>query len=145
MAHGTTNQTHELQVLWCAPPGVDTTFPCVDCGLMTGNFCDGSGMSVGFDRCFAANRVPRDYPPEVYKQMRTPLCPYCETCFEHCRFCRGVKSCTPAVRTTHWSGVPQDEARTFTPEKAYIAAVRGILARTTKEQRDEKWMQCCTQ
>ena len=126
----------DMQVLWHTDqPGQPVSFPCVDCGLITGNFCDG-GASVGYDRCFAVNRAPRDYPVDVYRQMRTPLCSYCETCFDYCRFCRGVSSCTPATRTRHWSGVPQWESRQFTPERARIAADRLIQARTTNEQRD---------
>ena len=49
----------EFDILRCSTDG-RTSFPCVDCGLLTGDFCDGSG-SVGDDRCFAGDRVPEDY------------------------------------------------------------------------------------
>ena len=133
MTHGTSNMTGDLQVLWCEHKE-PTPFPCVDCGLLTWNFCDGGG-SVGYDRCFAANRVANDYPAKVYKQMRTPLCAYCETCFDHCRFCRGVDSCTPPNRTHHWSGTPQSESRSFTEKKAQRSILREHMSRRAEQQR----------
>jgi len=122
-------------VLWAAPPGCPSSYPCVDCGLMTGNFCDG-GITTEYDQCYSADRVPKDYPADVYGCMRTPLCSYCETCFDYCRFCRGVSSCMPARRTRHWSGVPQDESREFTPQRAQIAQEQLIQSRAANEQRD---------
>ena len=38
-------------MLWCASPGGPTSFPCVDCGLLTGNFCDG----VVYNECVASD------------------------------------------------------------------------------------------
>ena len=97
----------ELEVLWAAPPGSPTSFPCVDCGVLTGNFCEGNN-----DRCFAAERVPSDYQQS---SQRTPLCSWCETVSEVCRFCRGVRGCTPPTAGKHWSGVAN--GRTFTRAK----------------------------
>ena len=103
-----------LQVLYAAPPGTPTCHPCVDCGLKTGNFCDG-GESVGHDRCFASKRLAKDYPASAgYAGMRTPLCSFCETCFGFCRFCRGVQGCTPPTRDSHWSKLPPSHSREFT-------------------------------
>ena len=63
----------DFDILWCPTDG-PTSFPCVDCGLLTGNFCDGS-WRVGFDRCFARNRVPKDYAnASGFGNQRTPLC-----------------------------------------------------------------------
>ena len=98
-----------LKVLYAPPPGSPTLWPCVDCGLLTGNFCDG-GVTTAFDTCFASDRVPRDYPKST---QRTPLCPYCETLSGVCRFCRKVPGCTPKTRQTHWSGVPLKVSRGF--------------------------------
>ena len=103
----------QFQVLYAAPPGVPSSHPCVDCGLMTGNFCDG-GLTVGYDNCFATNRVPQDYPGSLYNGMHTPLCSFCETCSEVCRFCRGVEGCTPPSRDRHWSNWLPSLARRFT-------------------------------
>jgi hypothetical protein len=97
--------TARLNVSCSFPPEAPTSFPCVDCGLLTGNFCDGSPHSVGYNGCFSVKRVPKDYPSEMYGGMYTPLCTYCETRFGYCRFCRGVASCTPPNRNHHWSGV----------------------------------------
>ena len=93
-----------LEVLWTAPHGSPTSWPCVDCGMLTGNFCEGNN-----DSCFASDRVPGDYEQS---SQRTPLCTWCETCSEVCRFCRGVHGCTPPPATNHWSGVAN--GRTFT-------------------------------
>ena len=102
---------------------------CVDCGLDTGNFCDG-GMSCAYDKCFAAERVPADY--KMNGQQRTPLCSYCETLHEFCRFCRGVHSCTPPIVQSHWSGVPQSKSREFNALVAAKARARQLRARTSE-------------
>ena len=115
-----------LEVLWTALPGAPTTFPCVDCGLMTGNFCDGDP----YDQCLASNRVPRDFPiVEGYQGLHTPLCSYCETCFLFCRFCRGVAGCTPPARRTHWSGVPRADSRGFDVDQAELATSKEFATR----------------
>jgi hypothetical protein len=123
-----------VEALWAPPPGGATAFPCVDCGLMTGNFCDG-GISVDFDHCFAAERVPKDYANIGGVGMqRTPLCSYCETRWNFCRFCRKVKGCTPASRQVHWSGVPEHLSRTFTNERAKQAVAAEWFARNFLRQ-----------
>ena len=100
---------------------------CVDCGLNTGNFCDG-GMSCAYDKCFAAERVPADY--KMNGHQRTPLCSYCETLHKFCRFCRGVHSCTPPIVQSHWSGVPQSKSREFNALVAAEARARQLPARS---------------
>ena len=91
---------HELEVLsWNTTN--QTAWPCVDCGLMTGRFCDGGPLPKHKDRCFACDRVPSEFP--FGSRQRTPLCSYCETSKKRCRFCRGVPSCTPPPTTVHWS------------------------------------------
>ena len=121
-------RTANIHAIHWYEPGQPGDYPCVDCGLMTGNFCDGS-LKAGYDQCFAADRVPKDFPPECYGLMRTPLCSYCETCSEYCHFCRGVMSCTPPRRTRHWSRIPQSKSRTFTAEMARMAMREEHLAR----------------
>ena len=123
MQNGTVLDVADMEVLWAGDEGAPTEYPCVDCGLMTGNFCDG-GMSVAYDKCFAAERVPRDF--NMRGSMRTPLCSYCESFHDVCRFCRGVYSCTPPERKKHWSGVPQSESRRF--NKTVADAARARLA-----------------
>ena len=105
----TMQQGAVLETVWAAPPGSPYSFPCVDCGLLTGNFCDG-GVTTAYDTCFACDRVPLDYPKST---QRTPLCPYCETLSGVCRFCRKVHGCTPKTRQNHWSGLPLDCSRSF--------------------------------
>ena len=129
-------------VMLSAPPeGTPGACPCVDCGLVTGNFCDG-GPSVGYDKCFAANRVPQDYKETGgYGMQRTPLCAYCETYRGYCRFCRGVQGCTPKTTRHHWSGVPQRKAREFDEEQARLAVLREFEARASAavDKLRQKW------
>ena len=67
-----------FDVLW-APKDGHASFPCVDCGLLTGKFCDGS-WKVEFDKCFARNKVPADYANmSGFENQRIPLCSYWET------------------------------------------------------------------
>ena len=96
--------------------GERTSFPCVDCGLNTGNFCD--GLEDSYD-CFACDRVPKDF--SVKTKQATPLCTYCETLLGCCRFCRGVHGCTPPESHYHWSGTPQSLSRNFDDVKAQAA------------------------
>ena len=60
--------------------------PCVDCGLMTGCFCDW---------CFAAERSPKEVWAE---RQKTPLCTKCDTKFKCCHYCKGLHWCTPQAR-----------------------------------------------
>ena len=107
-------------------------YPCVDCGLLTVNWCDGSS-SVELDTCYASDHVPHDYPCEGgYGNVRTPLCQYCETCSKVCRFCLGKKGCTPPTRRTHWSGLPMEKSRSFTAEEFSIATRREFEIRDAK-------------
>ena len=89
----------EIQVLAAADQMTDdetTTAmglirPCVDCGLMTGRFCD---------YCNAADRLPDE---EWAPNQATPLCSQCDNNHDKCHFCRGQHWCVPppkAGRTT---------------------------------------------
>ena len=62
--------------------------PCVDCGLMTGCFCD---------HCEAASRLPHETWAEG--QM-TPLCTQCERRHGACHFCRKQHWCVPPPTQT---------------------------------------------
>ena len=102
-------------------------YPCVDCGLLTVNWCDGSSPTMFrlLDTCYASDHVPHDYPVKGgYGNLRTPLCQYCETCSKVCRFCLGKQGCTPPARRTHWSGLPMEMSRSFTAEEFSIATRR---------------------
>ena len=61
--------------------------PCVDCGLHTGNFCDGVEAP-----CLAAVRVPEEHWVEG---QATPLCSKCDRKHGACHFCRRVPRCCP--------------------------------------------------
>ena len=58
--------------------------PCVDCGLLTGCFCD---------FCYIAERYPC---PEQDRLRHTPLCTRCDRENDDgCHYCRRVQWCTP--------------------------------------------------
>ena len=58
--------------------------PCVDCGLMTGRFCD---------YCRARERLPKE---EWAPGQMTPLCSDCDNRERRCHFCRKQKwACPP--------------------------------------------------
>ena len=84
----------EFSVFATSDGSIPMIRPCVDCGLITGNFCDG-GISVAYDRCFAAERIPSE---RWNNGQRTPLCNRCENEKSFCRFCRRVHGCTPFTR-----------------------------------------------
>ena len=57
---------------------------CVDCGLITGSFCD---------YCLAADRIPEE---KWEPGQCTPLCTKCDTKNDGiCHFCRGVAWVAP--------------------------------------------------
>ena len=56
---------------------------CVDCGLITGSFCD---------YCEAVDHFPRE--PWAEGQL-TPLCTHCDFKKGECHFCRGEAWCVP--------------------------------------------------
>ena len=60
--------------------------PCVDCGLVTGCFCD---------YCFAQDRDPTG---EYAEGQHTPLCTDCDRKFDMCHFCRKMMWATPPPR-----------------------------------------------
>ena len=62
------------------------TRPCVDCGLVTGRFCD---------FCYAAARIPDE---EWAEGQLTPLCSYCDNKFDCCHCCRNLSWCRPGAR-----------------------------------------------
>ena len=61
--------------------------PCVDCGLMTGRYCDW---------CRAADRCPNE---QWADGQMTPLCSYCDNMHDACHFCRGLSWCAPPPST----------------------------------------------
>ena len=71
--------------------------PCVDCGVMTGCYCD---------FCLAACRMP----PEVWCDgQMTPLCTRCDRAHGECHFCRGLSWCTPPTRPYHVEALGAEE------------------------------------
>ena len=82
------------------PGGPPLTRPCVDCGLLTGTFCDGDETgTLGRDGfiCLARNRLPsgdavhREWNPG----QRTPLCSKCDKERGNCHFCLGTSWVQP--------------------------------------------------
>ena len=57
--------------------------PCVDCGVITGRFCDW---------CKAADRCPDE---EWAEGQLTPLSPNCDNWYNECHFCRRMDWVTP--------------------------------------------------
>jgi hypothetical protein len=63
--------------------------PCVDCGLITGSFCD---------YCRAADRLPHE---RWAAGQMTPLCSHCDRRHGCCHFCRKQHWVTPPPSTGH--------------------------------------------
>ena len=68
--------------------------PCVDCGRLTGNFCDND--------CPAEQWCPSE---QWCDGQLTPQCTVCEKQHVVCHYCREVPSCTPAA----WGASPRCE------------------------------------
>ena len=92
--------------------------PCVDCGLHTGNFCDGqlfipvgssaqTGPLMQSHPCYAATRLPKE---EWNEGQFTPLCTSCERSRGSCHFCRGQSWCTPESRGASAVSVTPDSS-----------------------------------
>ena len=60
--------------------------PCVDCGLLTGNWCEAS--------CFAEDWLGSKLEDWNDSQI-TPHCSFCEKRYQFCHFCRGKDWATP--------------------------------------------------
>jgi hypothetical protein len=68
--------------------------PCVDCGLLTGCFCDGEEFESSGKPCFA--EVHHPFSGEQWQPgQRTPLCSKCDAKFGKCHYCRKVPFCMP--------------------------------------------------
>ena len=57
---------------------------CVDCGMLTGAFCD--------LECLARARIPSE---QWLRDQLTPHCSACDAKYGSCHFCRGVSWATP--------------------------------------------------
>ena len=95
----TSTTTGPLPPLWAAMArmeficsGDEETLlrPCVDCGLVTGRFCD---------HCEAADRLPGE---RWAAGQMTPLCSCCDIKYGMCHFCRGQDWVSPPP-----TGVPR--------------------------------------
>ena len=75
--------------------------PCVDCGLMTGRYCDW---------CRAADRCPNE---QWAKGQMAPLCSYCDNMLDACHFCRGLSWCAPPPTAKHHSTKATASAEPF--------------------------------
>ena len=78
--------------------------PCVDCGRITGNFCD---------YCLAKDRAEDE---EWAAGQRTPLCTPCDRSFDMCHFCRGqLWAQQPAWGQPQQQQPPQQHQQDETP------------------------------
>ena len=102
--------------------------PCVDCGLVTGRFCD---------YCYAEDRMPdEDWAPG---QM-TPLCSKCDNKHDRCHFCRGLSSSLaggPSPQQGNDAGTKKEgvEAEEGTPLKEQAAKLKDDMASLASEVR----------
>ena len=67
--------------------------PCVDCGLVTGNFCDGINVQCSAEARGLAEKWCRN--------QRTQFCSHCEAKRPACRFCLKITSCTPPLTNVY--------------------------------------------
>ena len=73
----TTMDGAKMEVLAAGDPKI-LNRPCIDCGLITGRFCD---------FCLAKDRFPK----EVWADGQpTPLCSHCDNKHGECHRCRGM-------------------------------------------------------
>ena len=91
--------------------------PCVDCGLMTGRYCDW---------CHAADRCPNE---QWAKGQMTPLCSYCDNKLDACHFCRGLSWCAPPPTAKHHS----------TKATASAETTRGTYEFLKQKEFEAKW------
>ena len=74
--------------------------PCVDCGQITGNWCNNEWHAI--------DQVPfGDVTHESWNLVQiTPHCTVCETRYQWCHFSRGMAWCSPDVhRTIRYDGI----------------------------------------
>ena len=70
--------------------------PCVDCGLVTGCYCDW---------CRAADRLPDEEWADGHQM--TPLCTFCDRKHDACHYCRGQLWCVPPPHLSAGSQSPE--------------------------------------
>ena len=80
--HPSTSASTHMSII-CVGDQETLNRPCVDCGQITGRFCD---------YCYAADRCPDErWAPN----QLTPLCSRCDNTHDKCHFCRGQAWCVP--------------------------------------------------
>ena len=85
----------KLEVLATGNTHHDLVAACVDCGRLTGCFCDGEELRTSRLPCLASSHYPETNQKWAAGQ-RTPLCTSCDRKFSgQCHFCRGVAMATP--------------------------------------------------
>ncbi|MDA8583789.1 hypothetical protein N9L68_06130 [bacterium] len=83
--HDPTSRRKELQIMAMGEPEMLLRH-CIDCGMKTGNYCDG---------CLAKDRFPDD---DWAEGQMTPLCTRCDQKFGRCHRCRGEQWCVQRPR-----------------------------------------------
>ena len=106
---------YNLKVEACGQPE-DFISPCVDCGHVTGSWCD---KGTTDQNCYLRTYLhPMQFAKAAYPaDKNTPLCTSCDSRFNMCPFCRGVPSATPEA-WQHKDGVPATLAAFNTPNSA---------------------------
>ena len=84
----------------------------MNCGEMTGRFCDGDEL-LGGSPCLARDHIPSE---TWLPGQRTPFCGNCEDKLMRCRFCRRIRGrlvqgCTPPAHDRQGRDVSQASNR----------------------------------
>ena len=102
-------------------PGMFTR-PCVDCGRITGNFCE--------NECQVSARLPSE---RWELNQRTPQCTECEAKYILCHYCRKVSWCIPF---THNNPVkPNDWIHSMAETLATLQEHEKKKRKTTEEKK----------
>ena len=67
-----------IMTVLAAGPTSMLSRPCVDCGQITGRYCD---------HCLAADRIQNE---QWAQGQQPPLCSECDNQHDMCHFCRGL-------------------------------------------------------
>ena len=100
-----------MEVLAVSDGTISMCRPCVDCGLVTGRFCDW---------CLGKDRISTE---EWNAGQHTPLCSYCDNHHNACHYCRRVHWATP---------FPHDGAEALKATKKELKALQKALKAAAK-------------
>ena len=91
---------------------ISLTRACVDCGLLTGNWCEAS--------CFEVDRLGAKLEDWQDNQF-TPHCTLCEKRYKFCHFCLGKDWATPEIhRIVNKTRVPLEDTDLYHKDDGVI-------------------------